>query len=244
MYNRSIAQPKSRLIRYQEAWWDLQADQSLSICRCPFEAGLMFLTIILGGILGSITTFVGEQSQNHAWFSFLSLLIDFPVGLCIVFFIQALLWDGLGLLNRQREPVLHVPESHLSQEQMMFMMNKNTSSLKANWRVTFKTLSDASIQYPSKHCSDVSQRSSTKTIFTSQGDEDGVSRQPSTSSSCTTLLPVYLPYSSQLPPTLLPFHPILHPPPNLHSNLALRKPYSRTTLPTMIHPKRSRRPHR
>ncbi|KAG0139423.1 hypothetical protein CROQUDRAFT_54740 [Cronartium quercuum f. sp. fusiforme G11] len=156
------------------------------------EATLLFLTIILGGFLASVTTFVGEQNQNHTRFSFETLLIDFPVGLSIVSFIQAIIWGSMCLISHLRGPVTPPPPSE--RRDRLLMMNPNASSIKANRRVTFKTQSEISTS-DSKRRSDISQTSSTSPILQFKEDA-GIRRIPSASSSRTTLLPVYLRSSS------------------------------------------------
>ncbi|KAH9818086.1 hypothetical protein DFH28DRAFT_1081115 [Melampsora americana] len=193
------------------------------------EAVLLLLTVLLGGFLGSITTFVGEQNQRHTRFSFASLFLDYPVGLSIMTFIQAIVWATTCLVNHLLGPKAPPPLDE-RQERMLFMMNQNASmnSMKANKRVTFKTDSDASFT-SCKRFSETSEASSI-TPITKEKEEvssEAIRRVPSASSSNSPLLPVYLrsatgrPHSNQ--PNVIP--------PSYHqqtSNVILGTPKSKS----------------
>lgn len=158
------------------------------------EAVLLFLTILLGGFLGSITTFVGEQNQKHTRFSFASLFLDYPIGLSIMTFIQAIVWTVTCIVNHFLAPKAAPPLDE-RQERMLSMMNQNASinSMKANRRVTFKTDSDTSFT-SCKRLSEISGASSSTPISHEKGEvvSEAIRRIPSASSSNTPLLPVYL----------------------------------------------------
>ncbi|EGG10138.1 uncharacterized protein MELLADRAFT_94516 [Melampsora larici-populina 98AG31] len=158
------------------------------------EAVLLFLTILLGGFLGSITTFAGEQNQKQTRFSFASLFLDYPIGLSIMTFIQAIVWTATCIVSHFLGPKAPPPLDE-RQERMMFMMNQNASinNMKASRRVTFKTDSDASFT-SCKRLSEASGASSTTPIIHEKGEvgSEAIRRISSATSSNSPLLPVYL----------------------------------------------------
>ncbi|PLW55352.1 hypothetical protein PCANC_02338 [Puccinia coronata f. sp. avenae] len=151
------------------------------------ESVLMCSTALVGGFLASITPFVGEQNQNKTKFTFSSLLMDLPLGLATISFVQALTWCMIRYLDRFRPVSAELLQDQ--QERMMMMMNnQSASTLKPNRRVTFNTTSETLIP---PRCSDASRTSSTSPILEEQARDDSdqsITRMASSSSS-TTLLP-------------------------------------------------------
>lgn len=153
------------------------------------EVMLMSCTALVGGFLASITPFVGEQNQNKTKFTFSSLLMDLPLGLGTISFVQALTWCMLRYLDRFR-PVSKQALQEQQERMIMMMNNQAGNSLKQSRRVTFKTTLDTAMV--SNRCSDVSRTSSTAPILEhstqDQEDSQSITRMASSSSS-STLLP-------------------------------------------------------
>ncbi|KNE99148.1 hypothetical protein PSTG_07625 [Puccinia striiformis f. sp. tritici PST-78] len=152
------------------------------------EAVLMGSTAMVGGFLASITPFVGEQNQNKTKFTFSSLLMDLPLGLATISFVQVLTWCIIRYLDRFRPVSVSSGSLQDQQERVMMMMNNQSgSTFKPSRRVTFNTTEDTLI---APRCSDASRTSSTFPILEEQPRDDShpITRMASSSSS-TTLLP-------------------------------------------------------
>ncbi|OAV91020.1 hypothetical protein PTTG_04795 [Puccinia triticina 1-1 BBBD Race 1] len=158
------------------------------------ESVMMCSTALVGGFLASITPFVGEQNQNKTKFSFSSLLMDLPLGLATISFVQVLTWCMIRYLDRFRPVSAGILQEQ--QERMMMMMNNQSgSTLKQSRRVTFNTTSETLI---APRCSDVSHTSSTAPILEEQPRDDAQSiTRMASSSSSTTLLPHDSSHNSQ-----------------------------------------------
>ncbi|KAA1116078.1 hypothetical protein PGTUg99_034345 [Puccinia graminis f. sp. tritici] len=158
------------------------------------ESIMMCSTALVGGFLASITPFVGEQNQNKTKFTFSSLLMDLPLGLATISFVQVLTWCMIRYLDRFRPVSAGLLQEQ--QERMMMMMNNQSgSTLKQSRRVTFNTTSDTLI---APRSSDASRTSSTAPILEEQPHEDSQSiTRMASSSSSTTLLPQDSSHNSQ-----------------------------------------------
>ncbi|KNZ47870.1 hypothetical protein VP01_607g2 [Puccinia sorghi] len=159
------------------------------------ESVLMCSTAFVGGFLAYITPFVGEQNQNKTKFTFSSLLMDLPLGLATISFVQALTWCMIKYLDRFRPVSAELLQDQ--QERMMMMVNNQSgSTFKQNRRVTFNTTSETLIP---PRFSDASRTSSTAPILEEQNRDDSdqsITRMASSSSS-TTLLPQDSSHNSQ-----------------------------------------------